>query len=143
MNPLACIIWYGDGSDVEIRSREDWLRAPPKGVQLVACTSEKVGQYLDDATGGPKENVWGLYGHGWYVWWPGEEVPWGADPDGLRDYLTVMGVLTDAQSLSDLSFETIAAAGAKMGRSVETRLFDGIVAKAMNDPRLPRPGRRE
>ena len=141
MSDLLCIVYYRD-SDVEIRSREDWLRAPSKDVQLLACRSDLVGRYLDDATGGPKPNVWGLYGHGWYVWWAGEAVPWGADPDGLRDYLTEAGVMTDGESLSDISFDRIAATGAKMGRSVETRVFDSIVAKAMADPRLPAPGPR-
>ena len=141
MSDLLCIVYYRD-SDVEIRSREDWLRAPAKDVQLIACRSDLVGRYLDDATGGPKENVWGAYGYGWYVWWEGEAVPWGADPDGLRDYLTEAGVMSDEQSLSDISLARIFEAGAKQGRSVETRLFDSIVAKAMADPRLPAPGPR-
>lgn len=142
MSDLRCIVWYGDGSDVEIRTREEWLAAPAKGVQILACRSAKVGQYLDDATGGPKKNPWGTFGRGWYVWWPGEDVPWGCDPDGLRDYLTEVGVMTDRQSLADVPGDAIFAAGAKMGRSVETGLFDEIVAKAMADPRLPRPGLR-
>jgi hypothetical protein len=138
---LLCIVYYRD-SDVEIRSREDWLRAQAKDVQLLACRSDRVGRYLDDATGGPKPNEWGAYGFGWYVWWEGEDVPWGADPDGLRDYLTEAGVMTDGESLSDISFDRIASAGAKQGRSVETRLFDSIVAKAMADTRLPTPSPR-
>jgi hypothetical protein len=138
---LVCIVYYRD-ADVEIRSREEWLRAPSKGVQLLACRSDLIGRYLDDATGGPRPNEWGAYGFGWYVWWPGEAVPWGADPDGLRDYLTEMGVMTDAMSLADLTFDEIAAAGAKQGRSVDTQLFNEIVARAMADPRLPAPGPR-
>lgn len=124
-------IFYDDGT---VWTNEDgpWQEAPHRGVQVLVHRDTRVGP-RDPRYVGALTNT-GDY----YVWWPGQEWPWGCDVAGLLDYLVEVGATDETARLADFSIAFLREHGVKLGRSIGDNEFKAIFERARNDPDLPK-----
>ena len=141
MADLVCIVYYRD-ADVEIRSRADWLRAPLRDVQLVACNWPATGRYYTTRQHDPRDPWHWEEGEYFWVWRAGEPHPFPCDWIELADYMHETGVLAKDAPLLSLSLADIEAAGVKYGLNLNTDLYQEVYQRAKADERLPAWGRR-
>ena len=109
---------------------EDWDGMPWRDVQFVLVKLDpdvsgksRVGWYRDNP------GLWGEYA---YYWWGVDGYPEGVTPDAVLDRWAELTGKTDI-TLADLSLDDFRKIGVKIGRTVESELFERILALAIND----------
>lgn len=116
-------IYYGDSSIVEGETRAEFLAAPGTNVQAIAAVDPRP---LTD-TGHVGRLV--IYGCDYYLWPVDYSRPIG---------LTLFGWWSEADSLTGVLANQLAAAGVKHGLTMaDDAAFFAILDKARTDPGLP------
>jgi hypothetical protein len=136
VSDLLCIVYYRD-SDVEVRSREDWLRAPFRDVQAVKHRWGSL-KYIEAYRWiNARDTPWQwAAGEQFWVWRPDQERPFGCDWMEMADHMRQLGVLAHDAPLLSLSMADLERAGVKYGLNLVAEDWERVYYRAKADERI-------
>lgn len=126
-------IFYSDRTEIGL-TREDFDRFPDVDVQLLLVKLDP--ELAGKSRVGFYQERQGLWGDCAFYLWGADDHPTGVTPDAVLDRWAQWCGDTSV-TIADLSLDNLKSIGVKIGRSVDTPVFEQIVRNAINDPDIP------